>query len=138
MPSTSTGRSSLVPFPSKPRVFILTDLSNEPDDEESLCRYLTYANQFRTEGIVAVTSTWLRDRIAPDRAIGVIDAYAEVVHNLNAHVHPEFSYPSAEALKALVKRGPPVSLRRMRIMMSGQTGSLTFSKTGLRHEGCGQ
>ena len=27
----------------KPRVFVLTDISNEPDDEESLVRFLVYA-----------------------------------------------------------------------------------------------
>ena len=30
----------------KPRVFVLTDISNEPDDEESLVRFLVYANEY--------------------------------------------------------------------------------------------
>ena len=46
----------------KPRVIVLTDITNEPDDEESLVRYLVYANEFDTEGLIATTSVWLRDR----------------------------------------------------------------------------
>ena len=37
----------------KPRLFVLTDLANEPDDEESLVRLLAYANEFDIEGIAA-------------------------------------------------------------------------------------
>ncbi|MCB1128715.1 MAG: DUF1593 domain-containing protein, partial [Verrucomicrobiae bacterium] len=44
----------------KERVFVLTDISNEPDDEESLVRFLVYANEYDIEGLVATTSTWLR------------------------------------------------------------------------------
>jgi hypothetical protein len=29
----------------KPRIVVLTDISNEPDDQESLVRFLTYANE---------------------------------------------------------------------------------------------
>ena len=51
----------------KPRYFVLTDISNEPDDEQSLVRLLLYANEFDIEGLVATTSVWLRDRIRPER-----------------------------------------------------------------------
>lgn len=98
-----------VSFPSKPRIFILTDITNEPDDAESFCRYLTYSNQFRTEGVVAVTSVWLRNNVAPENLHGIIDAYEKVVDNLNAHVHPESPYPSAEYMRSIVRSGPPVS-----------------------------
>ncbi|KAL1864916.1 hypothetical protein VTK73DRAFT_5602 [Phialemonium thermophilum] len=100
--------ASTVSFPGKPRVFILTDITNEPDDAESFCRYLTYANQFDTEGVVAVTSVWLRDKVAPQNLHQIIDGYAKVVDNLNAHVHPDFPYPSADAVRSLVRSGPPV------------------------------
>ena len=43
----------------KPRLFVLTDLANEPDDEESLVRLLAYANEFDIEGIAATTSCHL-------------------------------------------------------------------------------
>lgn len=51
----------------KPRIFILSDILNEPDDTQSLIRYLLYANEFQTEGLVAVTSTWLPNTTHPDR-----------------------------------------------------------------------
>ena len=60
----------------KSRVFVLTDISNEPDDEESLVRFLVYANEFDVEGLVATTSTWLKtktreDLIRRDIAVGL-------------------------------------------------------------------
>ncbi|CAI4220154.1 unnamed protein product [Parascedosporium putredinis] len=99
---------SLVSFATKPRVFILTDITNEPDDAESFCRYLTYANQFHTEDVVAVTSTWLRDKVAPENLRKIVDAYGKVVGNLNRHVHPDCPYPPAEDIKARIRAGPPV------------------------------
>lgn len=35
----------------KPRLFVLTNISNEPDDEESMVRLLVYANEFDLEGL---------------------------------------------------------------------------------------
>lgn len=49
-------RSTLLSYPNKPWVFILSDTSNKPDDQESLTRYLLYANQFQTKGLVASIS----------------------------------------------------------------------------------
>ncbi|KAF2010682.1 DUF1593-domain-containing protein [Aaosphaeria arxii CBS 175.79] len=95
-------------YPTKPRVFILTDITNEPDDSQSFCRYLTYSNQFDTEGVVPTTSTWLRHRVAPEGVHDIIDGYAQVVDNLNAHVHPSNPYPSPESLRSIVKAGSPV------------------------------
>ncbi|KAE8381315.1 hypothetical protein BDV26DRAFT_301777 [Aspergillus bertholletiae] len=77
-------------FTSKRRVFILSDISNEPDDAESLVRYLLYSNQFQTEGLVACTSTWRKTK---------------VVSNLNAHAHPQDPYPTAEYMRSLIKKG---------------------------------
>ncbi len=36
--------------PDKPRVIILTDITNEPDDEESMVRFLVYSNEFDVVG----------------------------------------------------------------------------------------
>lgn len=101
----ASAASRLQTYDTKPRVFVLSDISNEPDDAESLTRYLLYANQFTTEGLVACTSTWLRNQTYPQDMLKIIDAYALAVDNLNAHVHPDHPYPSAESLRALVKPG---------------------------------
>lgn len=95
-------------FRYKPKVFILSDISNEPDDAESLCRYLLYSNQFQTLGLVAVTSTWLKRKTHPEDMEKIIRAYGEVVDNLNAHVHPDSPYPSAQYFLDLVRSGPKV------------------------------
>lgn len=100
--------ASLNLYPTKPRVFILTDITNEPDDAQSFCRYLTYSNQFDTEGIVPTTSTWLRDKVAPEALHDIMDGYAEIVDNLNAHAHPENPYPAPDRLRSLIKPGSPV------------------------------
>lgn len=88
----------------KPRVFVLTDISNEPDDEESLVRFLVYANEYDVEGLVATTSTHLRDKTRLDLILRQIDAYAQVLPNLRKHAD---GYPSAEALRAVAKAGIP-------------------------------
>ncbi|KAK9489756.1 hypothetical protein V1508DRAFT_33297 [Lipomyces doorenjongii] len=48
-------------FPFKASGFYSSDIENEPDDQESLVRYL-----FETRGICAVTSAWLPTRTAPE------------------------------------------------------------------------
>jgi hypothetical protein len=96
-------------FTSKPRVFILSDIA-EPDDADSLCRYLLYANQFETEGLVACTSTWLRDTVYPQHMDRIINAYAGAVDNLNKHAHPNWQYPSAKHMRGLTRKGAEVGL----------------------------
>jgi hypothetical protein len=105
MPSS---RDRLQTFPNKPRVFILSDISNEPDDAESLVRYLLYANQFETEGLVACTSTWMKTKVCPQDMHKILDSYEKVVQNLDAHAHPNDPYPTAKHLKSLVKKGAEV------------------------------
>ncbi|KAF4947365.1 hypothetical protein FSARC_13986 [Fusarium sarcochroum] len=104
----ATDTAELQSFPFKPRVFIVSDISNEPDDAESLVRYLLYSNQFQTEGLVACTSTWMRTKVCPQDIHKIIDAYAGAVDNLNKHARPDFQYPSAEYLRSIIKSGPPV------------------------------
>ncbi|KAL4877006.1 hypothetical protein BJY04DRAFT_231159 [Aspergillus karnatakaensis] len=101
-------RSKLRQVPYRPRVFVTTDIGNEPDDSESFVRYLLYCNEFRTEGLVPCTSTHQRTFTRPDLMEIALRGYAQVVDNLNAHTHPNNPYPDPETLFALVKCGPPV------------------------------
>ncbi len=89
----------------KPRLIVLTDIENEPDDAESLVRFLCYANNFDIEGLIATTSFWQKDKIADWRILEILEAYREVQPNLLKH---EPGYPSYEELKALTKVGLPV------------------------------
>jgi hypothetical protein len=101
---------NLQTYAQRPRVFILSDISNEPDDAESLCRYLLYANQFETEGLVACTSTWMKNKVCPQDMEKIIDAYAGAVDNLNKHVHPKWLYPTADHMRGLIRKGAEVRL----------------------------
>ncbi|MEO2004482.1 MAG: DUF1593 domain-containing protein, partial [Candidatus Poribacteria bacterium] len=86
----------------RPRVLVLTDITNEPDDEQSLVRFLCYANEFDIEGLVATTSCWLRDRVAPGHITDRIDAYGAVRDDLLAHAP---AYPTADYLHLLTMTG---------------------------------
>lgn len=88
----------------KTRILILTDIENEPDDAQSLVRFLLYANQFDIEGIVATTSCWQRDKLADWRIHEIVDAYGEVQNNLEKH---EKGYPESSYLKGLIKKAYP-------------------------------
>lgn len=92
----------------KPRVFVTSDICNEPDDAESLVRFLLYSNEFEVCGLVPCTSTWMRSEVHPEEMEKIVKAYAQVVDNLNCHVHPNNQYPNAEHLLSLIKPGPPV------------------------------
>lgn len=92
--------------PTKIRTFIVTDISNEPDDAQSLIRYLLYSNEFDTRGLVACTSTWMKQTTHPEDIIAILKKYAAVQQNLNAHVHPDNPYPDAEYLLSIVTSGP--------------------------------
>jgi hypothetical protein len=86
----------------KPRLIVLTDLSNEPDDEESLVRLLVYADQFDLEGLVATTSNWLKQNPREDLIRRDLAAYALVQPNLARH-SPAF--PTAAELLAVTRPG---------------------------------
>ena len=86
----------------KQRVIVLTDISNEPDDEQSMVRFLVYSNEYDVEGLVATTSVWLRDTIRPDKIQKQVEAYGQVRSNLLKHAS---DYPTAEYLMSVVKAG---------------------------------
>jgi hypothetical protein len=93
-------------FTERPRVFVTSDIGNEPDDAQSLVRILLYGNELDIQGLVACTSTWLRKKVCPERMHKIVEAYGTVVDNLNAHVHPDNPYPPADQLLPLIKTGP--------------------------------
>ncbi|KAL3462522.1 hypothetical protein BJX64DRAFT_277063 [Aspergillus heterothallicus] len=96
----------------KPRVCVISDIANEPDDAQSLVRFLLYGNEFDIKGLVACTSNWMRTAVHPEEMESIIRAYASVVSNLNAHVHPDNQYPPAQDLLDVLKTGPSVYGKR--------------------------
>jgi len=89
----------------KPRLLVLTDIGNEPDDSESMVRLLLYANELDIEGLVATTSTWLKDKVHPELIEERVRAYGEVLPNLRVHAG---GYPDAAGLMSLIRSGRPV------------------------------
>jgi len=86
----------------KPRVCVLTDISNEPDDEESLVRFLVYANEYDVEGLVATTSTWLKSQTREDLIRRHLEAFGQVRENLAQHAP---GFPTKEQLLAVTCTG---------------------------------
>ena len=89
-------------FAGKPRVLVLSDIGNEPDDQMSFVRLLVYSNQLQPEGLVATTSTWQRSKVQPETLHELIAAYGGVRPNLLEH---DDGWPEAAALHALVATG---------------------------------
>lgn len=86
------------------RVLVLTDIENEPDDTQSMVRFLTYSNHWDVEGIVATTSIHQRERIAPESIRKIVNAYDKVRSNLLLH---EKGYPETAYLLSIIKSGFP-------------------------------
>ncbi|KAM0414653.1 hypothetical protein ACHAPT_013497 [Fusarium lateritium] len=91
---------------SKPRVFVTSDIGNDPDDNESLIRLLLYSNELDIQGLVPCTSAWMRSSVHPEEMHKIVQAFEMVRDNLNAHVHPDNQYPTASYLRSVVKSGP--------------------------------
>jgi len=87
---------------------------NEPDDSQTMVRLLMYANKMDIEGLIAVSSchqylgkgdsNQVRNNVQPQEIHKFINAYAEVLENLERH---ETGWPSAEYLISKVGSGPP-------------------------------
>ena len=96
--------SRIDPYVERQRVIVMTDIANEPDDQMSMVRFLVYSNQFDVEGLIATTSTWMKNRVRPDVLQTLVVAYNEVRPNLIRH---EPGFPAADALRAVIASGQP-------------------------------
>ncbi|CAI6341052.1 unnamed protein product [Periconia digitata] len=88
------------------RIFVLSDISNEPDDSMSLVRLLSHSDMYTVEGLVATTSFWLPNGTRPDEIHKAVDAYGKVRDNLQSHSN--LTFPTAEDLSAKIASGPTV------------------------------
>lgn len=95
--------------PKRPRVVVMTDIGGDPDDEQSLVRFLLYANEFDIEGLITCTSNSQKYTLQPQLIRERIEAYGKVRGRLMEHVAhlpaPRNSYPPAEDMLAVVKNG---------------------------------
>jgi len=89
-------------FTSRPRVIVISDVGNEPDDQMSLIRLLLYSNEFEVDGLIAATSTWQKSVTHPETMHTLIDAYGQVRPNLLLHAK---GWPATKELKSRVFSG---------------------------------
>jgi glycerophosphoryl diester phosphodiesterase len=93
--------ASSQPSDDRPRVIVETDAGGDPDDEQSMVRFLVYANDLDVEGII-VNRVLTRDgeNLNPERTgYGVVrrmvKAYGECAERLREH---DPRYPTAEEM----------------------------------------
>src|SRR6476619_4308192 len=89
-------------FTGHPRVVILSDIGNEPDDQMSLVRLLLYSNELDIEALIATTSTWQKTAVHPETMHSLVAAYGLVRPNLLLHAK---GWPEAEYLDSRVFTG---------------------------------
>lgn len=104
VPAEAQGRPAAAPAPAeaRSRVIVMTDIGGDPDDQESMVRFLLYANEFDVEGLIASSSRHLRTGVQPRQIIDRVNAYGEVLPNLRAHAE---GYPDARYLLDRIKAG---------------------------------
>ena len=100
--------SALASAKDRPRVIVLTDYFKDPDDKQSMVRFLSAANEFDVEGLIATSLAYGDGAVHPEWIHEIIDAYGKALPNLRLHERDGYGYPSAESLHAVVKAGAPV------------------------------
>ena len=91
-------------FDGNPRVVVLSDIGNEPDDQMSFVRLLLYSNELDLEALIATTSTWQKNKVQPETMRQIVAAYGQVRDNLLKHAE---GWPEAAQLDAVVTSGQP-------------------------------
>ena len=103
-PAADPVAARIDPYVARQRVVVMTDIANEPDDQMSMVRFLVYSNHFDVEGLIATTSTWMKNKVRPDVIQTVVGAYEQVRPKLLQH---QSGFPTAEALRAVIVSGQP-------------------------------
>lgn len=90
---------------SKPRLIVLTDIGGgDPDDEQSMVRLLTYANEFQIEGLIAGSHLVADFGTSPHLIHRIVDQYERVRGNLLTHAT---GFPTAADLRSKIAAGQP-------------------------------
>lgn len=94
--------------PGRQRVIVLTDFYKDPDDKQSMIRFLCYANEFDIEGLIATSLAYGTGEVHPEWIEDIIGDYGKVLNHLRQHETPNRPYPTVSELKRIVKAGAPV------------------------------
>ena len=91
-----------VPTERKHRIVVMTDIGGDPDDQQSLVRFLLYACDFEVEGLTTGFGHGHDKDTRPELIRRGVEAYGQVLPNLRKH---RADYPPAEKLMGLIKDG---------------------------------
>src|SRR5262245_56329821 len=90
----------------KTRLLVLTDIGEDPDDQQSMIRLMVHANEFDIEGLIATASGTPGKKdpevVRPQLIREIVEAYGKVQPNLVKH-HPDF--PEAKKLLDCIRSG---------------------------------
>ena len=86
----------------KPQVIVLTDIGGDTDDEQSLVRFLYYADQFDIKAICATSRLRHGQDIKPEIIQRQLAAYGGIYPNLILH---KKDFPHPDMLTKLIKSG---------------------------------
>lgn len=76
-------------------------MKSDPDDMQSMVRFLLYANEFEVEGLIASAGTFAMEAHKKN-ILGVLDRYEKVYENLEKH---DPRYPTADYLRSVTFEG---------------------------------
>jgi len=102
LPSSATADPPNVPVACKPRIINTTDLGADPDDEQSMVRFLVCSNEFDVEGLIVSTGCWKKSQSNTDMLDRVVDAYEKAYDNLKVHAD---GYPTPKYLRSVSVMG---------------------------------
>ena len=72
----------------KPKVIVTTDMGADPDDEQSMVRFMVQANEFDVLGIITSTGCWRTNQSTANMnnyMNPLLDAYENAYNNLKTH-----------------------------------------------------
>jgi hypothetical protein len=76
-------------------------MKSDPDDMQSMVRFLLYVNEFDIEGLIASAGTFAMEAHKKN-ILGVLDQYEKVYKNLKTH---DPDYPTADYLRSVTFEG---------------------------------
>ncbi|MBN1996938.1 DUF1593 domain-containing protein [candidate division KSB1 bacterium] len=82
----------------KPRIINTTDLGADPDDQQSMVRFLVCSNEFDVEGLIVATGCWKTSQNSTAMLDKIVNAYGKVYDNLAVHAE---GYPTPEYLRSI-------------------------------------
>ena len=102
IPGTLAGPPDAVPASAKARIVVMTDIGGDPDDRQSIIRFMLYTCDFDVEGLCTGFGFGHDKVTRPDLIRKAVQAYGNVLPNLRKH---RADYPSTERLLNLIKDG---------------------------------